>query len=134
MDGVVEFLLKCRSRNIPIVVATNLTSSVQLRKVIRLDIETLIDDLISSEQVGIDKGNDEMFKFVLSRWPVHSRKYVWFIGDEPHDVPSIPHLIQEGTIEDGVGWIRSHTDNREFVRRFTDFRHLIEMIRRTDDL
>lgn len=79
--GSLEFLQKARRNRSQIVIVTNLTAQIQLKKLIRLKIDGLIDFLVSSEEAGQEKPARVIFQLALEKvgLPPHE---VCYIGDD----------------------------------------------------
>lgn len=60
---------------------TDLTAEIQLRKIVHLKIEKLIDLVVSSEEAGADKPHNSIFALALKKLRL-SRKEVVMIGDD----------------------------------------------------
>jgi len=76
-----EFLEVAREFAIPVVIATDLTTGIQIRKLHQLRINDFIAGLVTSEEIGCDKPSVEFISAILQllgRTPSH-----WlFIGDD----------------------------------------------------
>ena len=86
--GVEEFLLTCRQLGIRVAVVTDLTSEIQLRKIVRLGLETYVDYFITSEFVGSDKETMAGFELLKGLQDNQVNSFNWYIGDSDYDVPS----------------------------------------------
>lgn len=86
-NGARHFLLELRIRGIKTVLVTDLTLEIQLRKLIRLQIDTLFDVIITSEDAGDDKVSQKPFELA---WRYTDKSYdcAWFIGDSVNDFPT----------------------------------------------
>lgn len=80
-DGSLEFLELCRAKGIPVVVMTDLTLQVQLRKIVYLNLLTLIHAVVTSEEVGQDKPSTYFMKYARETLKVDTRE-AWVIGDD----------------------------------------------------
>lgn len=98
-----ETLTLFRFNKIPLVLVTDLTSQIQLRKLLRLRLERQFDIVVTSEMVGCEKVDLKPFRFALEGLSLSSRKHVWFIGDTMTDVNCSNQLIDDGVIESGHG-------------------------------
>ena len=87
-SGVEEFLLTCRQLGIRVAVVTDLTSEIQLRKIVRLGLETYVDYFITSEFVGSDKATMAGFELLKGLQDNQVNSFNWYIGDSDYDVPS----------------------------------------------
>jgi putative hydrolase of the HAD superfamily len=131
LTGLVDFLALARQRGMEISVVTDLTSQIQLRKLIRLGIESWVDSLITSEEIGHDKSQPGTFSIVLEMLKVPRNGSVWFVGDEAKDFPN----------EDDFGTMSRTTEHRYFLRTrrpmgdmecFQDFRELLRELEQID--
>ena len=79
-DGVEATLDALRESGLAIVVVTNLTTRVQLRKLARLGVDDRIDRLVTSEEVGREKPSALPFAAALSALDVRPSEAV-MVGD-----------------------------------------------------
>jgi putative hydrolase of the HAD superfamily len=86
--GVEEFLLTSRQLGIRVAVVTDLTSEIQLRKIVRLGLETYVDYFLTSEFVGSDKETMAGFELLKGLQDNLGNSFSWYIGDSEYDVPS----------------------------------------------
>lgn len=86
-NGAREFLSELRIRGIKTVLITDLTLEIQLRKLIRLQIDSFFDLIITSEDAGDDKESQKPYDLA---WRFTDKSYdcAWFIGDSVHDFPT----------------------------------------------
>jgi FMN phosphatase YigB (HAD superfamily) len=82
-DGLIDFLDLVASFNIKIAVITDLTASIQLRKLTFFGLENTFDAVVTSEEVGVDKPHRSNFDLALSKLSLSSFDHVWMIGDHP---------------------------------------------------
>lgn len=120
-DGVIDFLAALRRVGSRIVIVTDLTSQIQFRKIVRLGLEGWIDEVITSEFLGVDKDHPDGFKRVFSLLDISNESCVWFIGDESSD---LPHS------DDGLRLFRFQRGSRtsRHVLRFEAFKELEEFL------
>ncbi len=79
-DGVYSFLEAAKTLNIPVVVVTDLTADIQLRKILSFKMENLLSAIATSEEAGRDKPDSAIFEIALNK--VNSkRESIWMIGD-----------------------------------------------------
>jgi putative hydrolase of the HAD superfamily len=64
---VIPFLKNCKKNHKKVVIVTDLTSEVQFRKIIKLGIKNYIDFIVTSEEAGIEKPSNIIFKLALSK-------------------------------------------------------------------
>ena len=112
---VQETLTLLRFNKIPLVLVTDLTSQIQLRKLLHLRVEREFDIVVTSEMVGCEKVDLEPFRFALEGLSLASRKHVWFVGDSLTDVNCSSHLAEEGVIESGHGLLLGSLRRRHRV-------------------
>jgi putative hydrolase of the HAD superfamily len=86
--GVEEFLLICQQLGVRVAIVTDLTSEIQLRKIVRLGLETYVDYFITSEFVGSDKETMAGFELLKGLQKNQTNACNWYIGDSDYDVPS----------------------------------------------
>ena len=81
-EDVKELLDDSRLLGIPTAIVTDLTSQIQLRKLIYFELDHYFDYIVTSEETGADKPDERMFKLALEKIkPVGSR--IWMVGDNP---------------------------------------------------
>ena len=61
------FLRWCKSRGKIVVVVTNLTAGIQMRKLRRLGVEEWVDFLVTSEEAGVEKPAPAIFRIALRK-------------------------------------------------------------------
>ena len=66
VPGAIELLQRVKAKH-PVGVVTNHVVSEQLTKVAAIGVESLIDELVISEEVGVSKPNRRIFDVALSR-------------------------------------------------------------------
>ena len=86
--GVEEFLITCRQMGAQVAIVTDLTSEIQLRKIVRLGLETNVDYFLTSEFVGSDKETMAGFELLKGLQDNLGNSFSWYIGDSEYDVPS----------------------------------------------
>ena len=79
--GSKDFLEGCRQAAIPVVIATDLTLQIQLRKVIQLGLLHFVHAVVTSEEVGSDKPNGAFFSYMTDGLDLDSSD-TWVIGDD----------------------------------------------------
>jgi putative hydrolase of the HAD superfamily len=80
-----ELLTLARSNKIELALVTDLTLQIQLRKLVKLELDQFFDYIVSSEDTGQDK-NGENLNQILEK--IVGRKRIWFIGDQINDFPT----------------------------------------------
>jgi FMN phosphatase YigB (HAD superfamily) len=82
VEGLDQFLEVTREHAIPVIVMTDLTTSIQIRKLHHLGVLEFVTGLITSEEVGGDKPNPEFVSYAQSNFGV-AEGHWWVIGDDP---------------------------------------------------
>lgn len=80
-EGAHEFLDDLRIAGIPTVIVTDLTAQIQLRKLMVLGLDRLVDWVVTSEESGQDKPAAASFELALAKIG-GTEGVVWMIGDE----------------------------------------------------
>ena len=80
LPGVKEFFDELHCLNIPRVLVTDLTTQIQLRKLIYFELENSFDLVVTSEEVGIEKPDARIFNHAIGR-VTYSHGPIWMIGD-----------------------------------------------------
>lgn len=95
---VMDFLDDLRLADIPAVIVTDLTASIQLRKMIALELDTRIDWIVSSEESGHDKPHPASFELALAKLGGIEGP-VWMVGDNhPSDLIGAKRAIGAVTL------------------------------------
>lgn len=79
-DGVIYFLDNLKKQNKKIVILTDLTAQIQMKKIIKLWIQEYIDYLVSSEESGAEKLDQRAFALSLEKLWLEKEE-VCMIGD-----------------------------------------------------
>ena len=90
--GVIQLMKILRERHIELILVTDLTTNIQLRKLGWLQLDKMFDLVITSEEAGGDKvsGKPEV---LLKEKVLKIPNYIWCIGDSESD-----HLFKESSI------------------------------------
>lgn len=118
--GVEDFLLAARLNGVHLVLLTDLTSEIQFRKVIRLGIGTLIDQVFTSELIGGEKKSMAGFSFVVSHLKPEHCRLIWFVGDGPVDRPNSDWLTLQGLNCQTRSWVVPEIDFRQLLGLFNN--------------
>ncbi len=79
-EGVYQFLEHLKNYGISVVLITDLTADIQFQKIVRLNLNNVIDALVTSEEAGKEKPSKEIFEFALRKLN-QDKQTVWVIGD-----------------------------------------------------
>ena len=124
-----KLLTKAKDLNIKTIVATNLTTDIQLRKIVELGINELIDYVVTSEDAGIEKPHPDYVRYLKDTAQyndnIHSS---WFVGDDLHaDIKAGINLNSEI-------FIRSSKNKTSKNNDYITFSSFIELCKRLEDL
>ncbi len=79
---VLPFLKRAKAAGKRVVVVTDLTTEIQLRKIVRLGLAKWIDAVASSEEAGAEKPDPRLFRLALCKAGCRPREAL-LIGDDP---------------------------------------------------
>ena len=79
-DGALEFLQILKAEGFKIAICTDMTAHIQYRKIKQLGISNLIDVIVTSEEVGVEKPSPLIFERVLEKLKVDASEAAYF-GD-----------------------------------------------------
>lgn len=80
--GLQDFLATCREKRIKTVIVSDMTTGIQLRKILALKVEESVDLVVTSEEAGAEKPDTRIFELALQKSGL-SRHEVIMIGDDP---------------------------------------------------
>ncbi len=103
-EGAADLIAALRYTGIPVAIVTDLTLQIQLRKLIRLGADTLVDYLVASEETSREKPDGHPFTHLVEQVADGCLDHVWFVGDAHHDVP-IADLLASKSIGSGRGFL-----------------------------
>jgi putative hydrolase of the HAD superfamily len=81
-DEAAQFLDDLRIAGVPTVIVTDLTAQIQMRKMIHLGLDRLVDWIVTSEETGADKPSASNFELALAKLG-GVEGVVWMIGEDP---------------------------------------------------
>jgi putative hydrolase of the HAD superfamily len=76
-----EFLEYCRRKKLRVAIVTDLTAAIQLRKIVFLGIEDLIDYVVTSEEAGKEKPSPYLFYIAMDRLKCRPDEVI-MVGDD----------------------------------------------------
>lgn len=82
--GSLKLLEACRELAIPTFILTDLTTQVQIRKIVHLGLHSMITGLVTSEDVGSDKPNDGFVSYLREMYSLSGGEG-WLLGDDLKD-------------------------------------------------
>ena len=102
-EGVDEMMNTYKNR---ICIITDLTTQIQHKKILKLNLEMFIDKIVTSEEVGVEKPNAKIFNKSLDKLNL-SQNNVCMIGDNfKKDI--------EGAVKLGIRSVWLNHENKEF--------------------
>lgn len=81
LPGLYDFLDNMTARKIPVVVVTDLTTQLQFKKIVALDLESRINGVVTSEMAGVEKPHPAIFTLGLRKLGFKPMEVV-MIGDD----------------------------------------------------
>ncbi len=111
-EDVEQCLLKLKEYNIKTAIITDGIPIKQYEKILRLNIEHLIDLVVISDQIGIRKPNPKLFKYCLRKFGIKGQESI-YIGDRlDKDIyPAIKNNIYSIYIHRGGKYDSLNPDN-----------------------
>jgi len=91
-DYVKDFLEFCKARNIKVAIITDLTTGIQLQKVLTLGIEDYLDYIITSEEAGKEKPSPYVYYIALDRMGCKTNEVIMVGDDYEKDVVGAKNL------------------------------------------
>ncbi len=79
-DGVFDFIKECRKKGVKLVLVTDLTADVQMKKIAMLGLDNYIDAVVTSEEARLEKPLMPIFWLALKKIRIAAQD-VWVIGD-----------------------------------------------------
>ena len=92
-----KFLENCRLNNVKVVIVTDLTTGIQLKKVIKLGIKNYLTGIITSEEAGTEKPSPEPFNRALSLLNMSAEEVIMVGDNEKKD--------RKGAEALGIKWV-----------------------------
>lgn len=127
-SGVLDFLDDLRIAGVPSVIVTDLTTQIQMRKMILLGLDKHIEWLVTSEEIGADKPAALAFEVALAKLGGVEGP-VWFIGDSPEaDLAGAKAAINAVTLQK-IDEGRAAAPNADAA--FSDFGKLRKLFAKT---
>lgn len=78
---IIDFLIFCRKDGVKTCLITDLTASVQFRKMVAIGVDTLVDYVVTSEEAGVEKPDQAIFTLALNKLGLSPEDTV-IIGDD----------------------------------------------------
>lgn len=127
-NGVGEFLKLANNKNIPVVIVTDMIASVQMEKVLSLQIHSYIKYIVTSEEIGIEKPDHRIFNAALKKINCQEQDTM-MIGDNfEKDIIAAHNLgIKSFWFDPTKKWY--HSNIPKSTTLFSDFKELSELIK-----
>lgn len=84
--GVEAFLQEAKDKGIKMCIVTDLTSQIQMRKWMKLDLGRYIEFLVSSEEAGVEKPGGYMFELAMEKLGVKAEECIMIGDSEEKDI------------------------------------------------
>lgn len=81
-----EFLQKCKDANIKVCVVSDMLVTTQIRKLKKLGLKDYVDYLVTSEEVGFEKPNKEIFELALKKIDLDVNEVIMVGDSEKKDI------------------------------------------------
>jgi putative hydrolase of the HAD superfamily len=75
-----ELLQFCKKESIPVCIVTDLTTQIQHRKIVKLNLQHLINYMVSSEEAGIEKPHAQIFNLAIEKIGIPAQQLL-MVGD-----------------------------------------------------
>jgi putative hydrolase of the HAD superfamily len=89
-----EFLEVAREFAIPVVIATDLTTGIQIRKLHQLRINDFVAGLVTSEEIGCDKPSVEFISGIQQLLGKNPSRWLFIGDDKAKDGGLAKHVIE----------------------------------------
>jgi HAD superfamily hydrolase (TIGR01549 family) len=83
---VKNFLVECKKRGVIVCIITDLTASIQFRKIQRLELKGLFDFIVTSEEAGVEKPEAFIFSYALTKMGLQKNDVVMIGDDNKKDI------------------------------------------------
>jgi HAD superfamily hydrolase (TIGR01549 family) len=135
-DGVLDFLDLLARASVPKVIITDLTTGIQLRKLVYLELDRFFEFVITSEESGADKPDRSSFDLAITKLsmldrpgpPVNHGSTIWMIGDNlTADIEGAKNAIDATTLalKSEIGDQANHAAVDMVFDSFTDLEQFV---------
>lgn len=128
-DGVFDFLKECGKKGVKLVLVTDLTADVQMKKIAILGLDSYIDAVVTSEEARLEKPFMPIFRLALKKIGVAAQE-VWVIGDSTEKDIAGGNSIGATTILfdiEGIGNLSGDENNKpQFIVK--SFSEIIDLL------
>ncbi len=125
--GALDFLHDLRIAGVPVVIVTDLTAQIQMRKIVLLGLDRVVDWVVTSEESGADKPDPRGFELALAKFGGVEGD-VWSIGDSIRcDLEGARKAVGASTLHKVEGKPAKPADAEYIDAVFADFADLRRM-------
>jgi len=123
LPGARDTIDELRYAHIPLVLVTDLTTQVQMRKLVRFELDGVFDVIVTSEEVGVDKPDPRIFLRALEKIGVaKEHSTIWMIGDSAErDVLGAKAAVSAVTFQKLHHGVKPSPDADATIDEFTPF-------------
>jgi len=124
---VEDFMDDLRIEGIPLVLITDLTAAIQMRKFLHWGLGRYTDWLVTSEENGIDKPSPDIFELALAKIGGVEGE-IWMIGDNyEKDIVGAKNALNCTTFLRKTGKVKNNKSAADF--EFKEFQELRTLLR-----
>ena len=130
-DGVIEVFDEFRLNGVKIGLITDLTSTIQFRKIIFFGLDHFFDCIVTSEEIGQDKPNKDCFLNATKKLGITSieQTNIWMIGDdELKDLEGAKNVLNANTLHFNR-FVSKRKSSLKFDFVFDDYNSLLKLIK-----
>ncbi len=128
-ENVKELLDEFRIFSIPIIIITDLTTQIQFRKIVHLELDEYIDFVITSEEAGFDKPHPSPFKLAFKKLNF-KKETTWMFGDDPvKDIKGSRDAIGAITFQKLHSGVKIGTNDSKPDFIFKTFKEVLSFVR-----
>jgi putative hydrolase of the HAD superfamily len=107
----IEFVDELLAKEIKCVLVTDLTATIQYRKIESLELVNKFHYVVTSEEAGGDKSTHLPWKLLDERTQLDSYSTIWYIGDSIHDLnPSMRRSLDVAFLKTNQGPLTATED------------------------
>ena len=133
--GVIDFMDDLRLADVPVILVTDLTAEIQLRKLLTLELDGRFDFVVTSEESGHDKPHPASFELAIAKLGGVEGP-IWMIGDNHHcDLVGAKTVLGARTLQyRHTDVTPSPVDSDHADGWVADFRDLSRLLARSADV
>ena len=117
-----EFL---KASDVSLAIVTDLTTQIQLRKIIHFDLDKYVDVIVTSEEAGVEKSQFVPFELALKKLNIPAQK-TWVVGDDAAaDIAPAIHLSMTAAFKASSG-TKSPAGTSIHFQKFDELKNKLE--------